>query len=239
MFETPRPALLCLGQLAVYRPSRDLYEQYSRNHPGEFTTELERESNVLPLDPHTRIAWTDMEHASDFGVAAGDVQAAISISTILARLGKSSQVRIGSDYSFEDLRNSPSVVIGAYDNRWTMELTSNLHFAFRWGTGIQEQVPGGHHWTSKTGVPPQPTVDYGIVTRLVDSQTGQFFIVVAGAGPAGTQAAAELVSTPQYLQEGLKLAPKDWNHKNLQLVLQTDLVDSVPGPPHVVASYFW
>jgi len=83
------------------------------------------------------------------------------------------------------------------------------------------------------------STEYAIVARLVDSKTGQFTVAVAGIMSSGTQAAAEFVSNPAYLEEGLRGAPADWRTKNLEIVLKTAVTDSVAGPPHVVAAYYW
>jgi hypothetical protein len=118
-------------------------------------------------------------------------------------------------------------------------MTSNFHFALLFDVGIREQIPSGHLWTSQFNSHGEYTVDYGIVSRLLDSKTGQFLISAAGIGSPGTQAAGEVVSNPEYLAEALRTAPADWDKKNIQLVVQTNVIDSIPGPPHVVASYFW
>jgi len=101
----------------------------------------------LPLNPNEMIAWKDMEVYSGYGVAGGDVEAAVSISDLCTAMKKSHQLRIGNDYSFQDLRTSPSVIVGAFNNRWTLEMNSSLHFAFVWGVGIQEQ---GHPSTDSS-----------------------------------------------------------------------------------------
>jgi len=199
---------------------------------------VERENEVLPLDPNEKISWKDIEILPGYGVASGDVDVAVRISTLLTRMGKPSQVRIGETYSFEDLRNSPTVSDGAFNNRWTMQMTTNLHFVPIYMVGIQEQIPSGRLWNAEIG-PRGYITDYGIVTRLIDSKTGQFFVALAGLGTAGTQTTGEFVSTPKYLEEGLRAAPPDWYKKNMQIVVQTTVTDSIPGPPHVVAVYFW
>jgi hypothetical protein len=120
-------------------------------------------------------------------------------------------------------------------------LPSNLRFEFDWKSkviGVVEQVPPGRRWVMRTAGA-RNIIDYGIVTRLLDSRTGQFFVAIAGVGSGGTQAASEFVSTPRYLEGGLKMLPADWSHKNLQFVIETNEIDSVPGPPHVVAAYAW
>ena len=81
--------------------------------------------------------------------------------------------------------------------------------------------------------------DYAIVTRLLNSTTGQFVVIVAGIMSYGTQAAGEFVSSPEYLQEALQAASPGWEGKNVQIVLQTQVTDGLPGPPQVVATYVW
>jgi hypothetical protein len=81
--------------------------------------------------------------------------------------------------------------------------------------------------------------DFAIVTRLLDSKTGQVLIAAAGLGANGTQAAGEFISRRDYLEEAFRSAPQDWQKKNLQVVLRTTVTDSVAGPPRVVATYFW
>ena len=238
IFNSSQPVLICLARPIAYRPTLDLYKRYSETHPGTFQNEVERENEVLPLDPNDKIAWKDIEILPGYGVASGDVDLAVRLSNLLTRMNKPSQVRIGNTYSFEDLRNSPTVAGGAFNNRWTMQMTSNLHFVPIYTVGIQEQTSPGRLWNADIG-PKGYITDYAIVTRLIDSKTGQFFVALAGLGTAGTQTAGEFVSTPKYLEEGLRSAPTDWYKKNMQIVLQTTVTDSIPGPPHVVASYFW
>jgi hypothetical protein len=245
MFNSPRPVLICLDKPVVYRPTLELYERYSRSHPGKFVTELQRLNEELPFDPNDKVAWKDIEVYPEFGLATGDVYAEFSISSLLAQMGKTSDLRIGSNCSFEDLRGSPSVVIGAYNNRWTMQMASNLHFAFQWDTGlhyfprIKENIPSGRIWVAEVGPHFHYSVDYGVVTRLVDSDTGKLVVSIGGLGTAGTQAAAEMISNPQYLEAALRSAPQGWNKKNAQIVVQTKVTDAIPSPPHVVATYFW
>ncbi|HEY2857170.1 MAG TPA: hypothetical protein VGJ21_01995 [Terracidiphilus sp.] len=178
----------------------------------------------------------------EYGVDLGDAYAGVSLSGLFGQLGKPRQVRIGSNYSFQDLRNSPAVVVGAFNNRWTMDLTANLHFAFVEKDGeftIQEQTSGGRIWVQHVPDSPSENADYAIVGRILDSRTGQFIAIVAGISGTGTQAAAEFVSQPEYIEKGLRDAPPDWQNKNLEVVLKTTITDSIAGPPRVVAAYYW
>ena len=242
VFATSQPVLICLANPVVYRPSLDLYRRYSKTHPGEFQTEVERSNKVLPLDPKEMVAWGDLVHYPEWGVAMGDAYVAARLSALFARINKPSQVRIGSNYSFEDLRNSPAVLVGAFNNRWTLQMTSDLRFVFAednermW---IEERGPSRRVWSVRLGPHGEVKEDYGVVTRLLDSKTGQLLIAAAGLAANGTQAAGEVISTPDYLAECLRKAPPDWQKKNLQVVVQTSVTDTVAGPPRVIAIYFW
>jgi len=244
VFSTPQPVLICLAKGVTYRPNEKLYDLYTHAHPGSFQTEVERSNEPLPLDARQPITWGDMNLYDDYGIAEGDVSSALRVSEYLGSIGKPLQVRIGSKYSFEDLRHSPAVVIGAFNNKWTMDLTSGLHFVFVEQPGrtlaIREAVSGGREWhgstSARTGI---PVTDYGIVTRLLDSKTGQFTVTAAGLTGSGTEAAGELATRPEYLEEALRTAPANWEKGNVQIVLQTSVMDRVAGPPRVVASFYW
>jgi hypothetical protein len=241
VFATPQPMLVCLSMPVVYQPTEALYDRYARMHPGTFQTQIER-LGVLPMDPSQKISWGEMRKTPDYGVARGDTYAAVTLATLMGRIGKPDQVRIGADYSFGDLKNSPAVVLGAFNNRWTLQITSNLHFAFvteggRYG--IREQGVNGRYWEKHYGKNLERLDDTALVARLLDSATGQFTMIVAGIGTEGTQAASEFVTRPQLLEQAVRVLPAGWQKKNVEVVLQTRVTDSVPGPPSVAAVYVW
>ncbi len=241
-FATPQPVLICLAKPVVYRPSFELYQKYARSHPGTFETEVERSNQALPLPTNEKVEWSQMLQYPDYGVAVGDAYSAVSISGLLGQLGKPSQVRIGTNYSFEDLRNSPDVIIGAFNNKWTMQMMPTLHFAFVEENGeytIRERIAGGRVWRSNLREAEKFGEDYALVARLLDSKTGQFTVIAAGLTSSGTQAAGEFVSNRDFLEKGLRGAPGEWQKKNLELVLETTVTDSTPGPPQLIAAYAW
>jgi hypothetical protein len=237
-FTSSKPLLICLPKPILYRPSAALYKRTAQS-PGEFDREVDRMTHRPHLRPEDSVRWSDMIEYYDYGISEGDVQAAVKLSGFLGRQGKDSEVRIGGGYSSEDLRNSPAVIIGAFSNPWTMEMTSGLHFAFvddDKGIRIQEQGPSGRFWYTKHG----PTgEDYGLVTRLVDSSTGQFVVLVAGVEASGSDAAADLVIHPDALEKLLRDAPKDWSQRNVQILVSTTVKDSVAGPARIIDVYVW
>jgi len=203
---------------------------------------VERSNQVLPLPGNEKVEWGQMLQYPDYGVAVGDAYSAISVSGLLGQLGKPSQVRIGTNYSFEDLRNSPDVIIGAFNNKWTMQMMPALHFAFFEENGeytIRERIPEGRMWRSNLRDAEKFGEDYAIVARLLDSRTGQFTVIAAGLTSSGTQAAGEFVSNRDVLEKGLRGVAGEWHKKNLELVLETTVTDSTPGPPQLIAAYAW
>ncbi len=244
VFATPQPVLVCLAKSTVYRPTEALFQRYSRTHAGSFGTVVEKYDKPLAFDPKESIAWGELRQDPAFGVARGDAYAAVTLSALLGRINKPAQVRIGSDYSFSDLKNSPAVIVGAFNNRFTLQVTSTLHFAFVEESGktfIREQGGNGRVWQERYRNDNRldPMEDSAIVAILLDSGTGQFTIIVAGVGELGTQAASELITRPDLLEPIVHNLPSGWEKKNLEIVLQTTVTDSVPGPPHILATYSW
>lgn len=145
---------------------------------------------------------------------------------------------------FDQLRTSPAVLIGALDNIWTLRLTKDLPFIFEQTeddrTGrITERRDGKvvRSWSVDISTPHQRiTQDYGVVARYRSPLTGQSVVVIAGISSQGTQAAGEMLTTPEYLRTALEHVGQA---KNFELVIQTEAIDGRAGPPHVVAYRTW
>jgi hypothetical protein len=146
---------------------------------------------------------------------------------------------------YEDLQKGPDVLVGALNNDWTIHLMQPMRFrfnldaaTFEWWISDQKN-PGAKLGLVKANSGAKITQDLALVVRAVDTETKQPIIIVAGLTPSGTYAAGEFVTNPQYLNEFLKTAPADWQAKNLEVLLSVNVIDSQPGPPHVVASSVW
>lgn len=234
-----QPVLVCLPSPVTYAVSSALFEKASREHPGMYTTPVERQATPLQLDPETSLKWKEITPLDDYFVNKDDAYVATDLSRLFAGIHKASQVRIGRDFTYEDLRNSPAVLIGAFDNPWTMRVTAELPFAFREQEGeIVETGGRGRIWRME-GRSFRGNKDFAIVARLVNSKTGQFLVIVAGIGMVGTRAAGALVSHEDSLNAALQAAPKRWEGRNLELVLESDVVDGSASPPRVIALTAW
>jgi hypothetical protein len=179
-----------------------------------------------------------------------DVSDVITLArSIVPLVPKNSEFRVVSDseIGFAQLREGPVVLIGAFDNVWTMRITQDLPFGFEYDSqGLQgrrlvdRKSAQKRFWTLEWQVPyTKLAKDYAIVARIHDNVTGQPVIILAGIFGEGTEAASEVVINPAYLDEMLKKAPKNWEQLNLEAVIETNVIDGHAGPPTVLAVETW
>jgi hypothetical protein len=156
------------------------------------------------------------------------------------------QITFSTQVSFDQVRRGPIVLIGAMDNFWTLHLTQGLRYGFaRSDDGKELQIidrkASGHtSWFIQENQPYRDrSRDYALVARFHDKTTGQFVIVVAGLGAPGTEAASEYFSRPVDFARLLQNAPKNWQSKDFEAVIGTQVIGGHPGPPNVVAIEYW
>jgi hypothetical protein len=154
------------------------------------------------------------------------------------------RVLSASDTGFAQLREGPFVLIGAFDNPWTMRITQDLPMGFEYDNHVREVVDRKSvpkkSWTLQWEVQGKSLArDYAIVARLHDTVTGEPVIILAGILGEGTEAASEVVSNPTYLDAMLQKAPKNWDQVNLEAVIEANVIDGHPGPPTVIAVETW
>ena len=181
---------------------------------------------------------------SAIAVALRDVITIARVAGVLQVLGKPYRIRAQSATSFADLRDGPVVLIGAFNNDWTIRLTGAQRFTFEQDADIRwiadRRNPARKDWRVDLATPlPRLTEDYALISRLVDPTTDRMLVVAAGLRGYGTTAAGEFLTTPEYLASMVKGAPRNWEHKNLQVVLATKVINGNSGPPRVVATNYW
>jgi hypothetical protein len=175
-----------------------------------------------------------------------DVSPLVNVAALLRTYGKTSRVLAESNTTLTDLRRAPSIFIGAFDNSWTLRLTSPLRFHFANDAAMNKlwiedrSNPGNHNWMMDRTVQQTGTYsDYAIVARFVDPNIEQLVVVGAGIGRGGTVAAGEFLVDEQRMDEMLKRVPGDWKRKNIEIVLETQVIGDRSGPPRVSAVYVW
>jgi hypothetical protein len=178
-------------------------------------------------------------------VTIGDTISLFKITEYMVRHTQSYNAAGAGSASIDDLRNGPVLLFAGLDNRWTLRLGEHLRYRFvdtsddSIGTIEDTQTPG-RHWQVDFKMPYSGmTQDYAIVARYFDPLIEQPVIIAAGIGATGTASASEFVTSERQMEDMEKLAPKGWQHGNLEVVLETPVIDGHPGPPHVIASHFW
>jgi hypothetical protein len=238
---TGQPVLICVSSPVGYALGSGPYAKASQVHPGLYDTPTKRSITPLQLEPDTPLKWKDVVPLVDFYVNKDDVYVATELSELFARIHKSSQTRIGNDFNYEDLRNSPAVIIGAFDNPWTVRIISDSPIVFREEGNVQwieERAKPNQAW--RPGVDGRRgSKDFAIVARLQNSKTGQFLVIVGGVGMVGTEAAGRFVTRQSDLDTALRAAPAGWQAKNLEMVLESDVIDGSASTPQVVALRIW
>ncbi len=233
-----QPVLICLPSPVSYTFDGNLYKQAIRAHPS--LDELGAQQNIVPLqlDPGTSLKWKDVIPLTDFYVNKDDAYVAADLSDLFGRFHKSNQVRIGRDFTYEDLRNSPAVLIGAFNNPWSIRMAAEMPIYFQGRDGtIVERGDQGRVW--RTVDDNRSTQDFAIVARLLNFKTGQFLVILGGLGMVGTQATGKLVSSQGDLEAALRTAPAGWQGKNLEMVIESDIIDGSASPPHVLVVKTW
>jgi hypothetical protein len=236
----PNPVLIYSGANAVYLLSPDFINRYKSTHhlDGLKSQGLEF---VVPISPETKLGPDDLIGYKNDYLTIGDLAANVRVASLLASHRQRFDLRLGDDIVFGDLRQNPTVLIGAFNNSWTMELTGDLPFNVSGAQllSIREQANPGRIWTPTYASDGRATVDYAVVTRMPRSKTGQALIAIAGLTQKGTQGAADFVTDPEQIRKLSVAAPKGWSQRNLQFVIQTKVVNNTATSPAIVALKTW
>lgn len=177
-------------------------------------------------------------------VSAGDSIALSTLTGILGSKGKEFHVRFTDGATLNDLKDGPVVLVGGFSNQWTMRLDSGLRFSLEHEGNLHYIAdrlnPNSRNWAVSMPTTPGGTfADYAIVSRVLDRTTGRVLVTVAGIRHFGTESAAECLADSPCLEAAEKLAPGDWKHANVQIVLRTTVIGNDAGEPQVVAAYLW
>ena len=237
VLNNPGPILLCVGQPTVFNLVGSLNSQVLEG--AQIAAPAEKAHRKLTVD------LTQIIPNSDRYLALGDAMCLSSLAVFLAQRNHEYHIRGGGLTSFADLRENTTVLIGGFTNDWTMRLTAQLRFTFKRNADgatiyVNDRLnPGARQWQLTNAWPdwnmPQ---DYAIVTRVFDPNTGKVVVSAAGITQYGTAAAGEFLTDPKYLKQALGHAPKDWQQKNLEVVLSTRVIGKTAGPPQVLATQF-
>lgn len=180
-------------------------------------------------------------------VIIDDISPLVDIAGMLQVHGKSYTVKGESQTTLTDLRQGPSVFIGAFDNSWTLRATGPLRFHFANNADMSEfwiedrQKPGSKPYLLDRNVQQGTGTykDFAIVARMQDPNSDRPIVIAAGLARGGTVAAGEFLVNADHLRTLDSVAPKGWQKKNIEVVLETQVIDGRSGPPRIVATHVW
>ena len=225
LLDTPGPVLIAAGDVPDGPPS-----------PGEPGGSSDDLIPVLHRSSATNIPFSD---AMTMARMLGTLQAH----------GKTVMLRQDSVSTFSELRQSPVVLIGAFNNQWTLRLTHRLRYSLaldpeRHLIYIKDaRNPADRAWSWATDQPAdhqgaagRPQLqDFALISRIWNSDTGNPVVMVGGLYRYGTETAGEFLNDPQLMQAiGREVALQN-PRSNIQIVLGTTVTDGTAGPPRVLA----
>ncbi len=183
----------------------------------------------------------DLTLLSENFVGGGDMQAVLLLSRLFAGMNHDYRAKLGSDVSFNDLRSSPAVLIGYSYTHWSTLLRG---FRYLFDTNPQSPRITDNGKPTAWVLPPMPRnrrtdEDFALVCRIFHPDTGTLIVLLSGISDYGTEAAADLVSSPARLAAAVRTLPPDWPRRNLQLVIHTRVISGEAATPRVVGSYVW
>ena len=223
VLETPGSVLLAVGDIPNGPP-------YQSSGDG---------SQPVPLIPKALAA----------NVPYADTVTIARVLSALQSRGKTVVIRPETNVSFSDFRDNPAVLIGAFNNEWSLRLTHQLRFSLaldaeRHRIYIRDaKNPASRSWSQLTGATIEQQLseagpirqDFALVSRVWNPETGRIIVVIGGLYAYGTESAGEFVTDSKMIRTIAEQVPLNNPKANLQIVLQTTVTDGTPGVAKVLA----
>jgi hypothetical protein len=238
MLNAPGGVLFCLGQSRAYNFRSDARQREIENMIRSVTPDaLASSREMIPLSQLVPL-W-------DRYIAVGDAICLLRLTSLFEKRGKPYRIRGESTTTFSDLRERPAVLIGAFDNEWTLRAVGQMRYTFyKDFQGLEvvrdRQHPEKNDWKLMNSWPYwNISNDYAIVSRVFDVNSGRMVVIAAGITHFGTEGAGEFLSDPRSFSEVVPPLPRDWPSRNLQIVLRVPVVHGASGHPQVLATHVW
>jgi hypothetical protein len=169
--------------------------------------------------------------------------AVAQISALLERSAKATtQLQAAATTPLNELREHPVILLGGYNNQWTLRLLQPLRFHFvpvADGQAVVDSEHPGTRWERDPSLPYSSADDYAIVARFHDATTDSWVVALAGVGRNGTEAAAQFATSPHYMQMLRDQAGVDFINRNVEAVIKVSVIDGKTGAPSLQAVTVW
>jgi len=204
-----------------------------------------RNTQIDPLSTGGSTSLKDFHSLESQTVHIDDAVTLARIAGFMQARRKAFRVASQSQATYTDLQGSPAVLIGLMNNDWTERLVKDLRFSVAHPTQDlliirDRENPSSSEWAIDYAQPYlKVTKDYALVVRVTDPKTDQMVVTIAGLSVFGTLAAGEFVTNKEGLRRLDDIAPRGWKHKNMEIVLSTDVIRGEAGHPVILATRFW
>jgi hypothetical protein len=235
VLESSGNVLLCVGQRSFLASSQE--PQRPRNPDVARVAEAQNGSTKP-------ITLFQLYFMGSQNVALDDAKTLARLTGLLDVKGKNWRILGESSTSFADLRDGAVILVGGFNNDWTMRLTGPMRFSFdrnEAGYWIRDRErPARRDYLVDATLPYLNLgQDFGLISRVLDPTTERMVVVAAGLTGYGTIAAGEFLAHREYMDAAAKRAPQNWERKNIQWVIATKVINGVSGPPRVIDQYVW
>ena len=204
--------------------------------------------HAAKLDVHPAESVYDLNAASELYLP--DAIALAHLSNVLDAHHHLYQITGVTAISLSDLRKGPAILVGGFNNPWTLRALNPLRFSLRSVADkngspqilqiVDQKNQSGSPWTMDLQEPiGSITHDYAIVARFQSSMTDGVVMVVAGLGAGGTESASKFINSSTYMSELAARSPRNWNKMNMEAVLETEVIGGRTGHTHIIATEFW
>jgi len=171
VFDTPGPVLLAIGDVPNGPPT-----------PAQ--GDVDFSTPILGPNPSHAVPFAD---AVTMARVVGTLESA----------GKTVVIRNENSRTFSDLREGPVVLIGAFNNQWSLRLTRQLRYSLALDADKHliyikdSKNPSSRSWSWATnqsrenvGQVHGPALqDYALISRIRNSETGHVVVVIGGCIP--------------------------------------------------------
>jgi len=163
------------------------------------------------------------------------------IGGLLEQLKVTYQIQASAPTPLGDLRDRPVILLGGYNNPWTMRLVQTLRFQLppEPFEGIVDRDHPGRRWVRDKSQPYASTDDYALIARFRDPRTGSVVFLLAGLGRNGTEGAAQFATSPVYMDQLSKRLGKRVSSGNIEVIIKVNVIDGKTGAPSIEDVWVW
>ena len=196
-------------------------------------------------DPSLRAAFQGMKSK----IAISDASSFSQICALVRTESRNCTMQLSNQASISNMGRQPTILIGLLNNEWSVRLTD--HLRFRLNSNVDADGVTHEAWISDTKNPKAywgidfgqrlDTVnkDFGLLARFDSEVTDQPVILVGGLSALGTQSIGEFATDARSMQSLAAMIPSGKSFRNIEAVMETEVIDGKPGHSRVIAVDFW